>query len=82
VKKKLIRGIKIFNWRVKLNWNIDLIERKTNQKKDGQTGKKKTTKKLIEWWNWKLIKLQRKCQGEKKKDRMKNKTYRKLQLKN
>jgi hypothetical protein len=44
VKKKLIRGIKIFNWRVKLNWNIDLIERKTNQKKDGQTGKKKQQK--------------------------------------
>ena len=47
MKKKLIRGIKIFNWRVKLNWNIDLIERKTNQKKDGQTGKKKQQKNLL-----------------------------------
>jgi hypothetical protein len=46
-EKKLIRAIKIFNWRVKLNWKVDLIERKTNQKKDGQTRKKNNKK--IDW---------------------------------
>jgi hypothetical protein len=53
-KKKWIRGqIKIFNWRVKLNWKIALTKRKKNQKNKGQNENNKTTKTLIEWWNWK-----------------------------
>jgi hypothetical protein len=51
-KKNLIRGIQIFNWRVKLNLKIALIKGKINQKNGGQT-KKNKTKTLIEWWNWK-----------------------------
>jgi len=67
VKKKLIRGIKIFNWRVKLNWNIDLIERKTNQKKDGQTGKKKNNKKIDWMMKLKANKTSTKVSRRKKK---------------
>jgi len=36
---------------------IALIRGKTNQKNECQTGKKKTTKNLIEWWNWKPKKI-------------------------
>jgi hypothetical protein len=39
-KKNLITGIQIFNWRVKLNLKIALIEGKINQKNGGQTKKK------------------------------------------
>jgi hypothetical protein len=34
VEKKLIRGIKIFNLRVKLNWKITFKKEKTNQKNE------------------------------------------------
>jgi hypothetical protein len=47
VKKTLIRGLQIFNWKVKLNWKITLIKEKINQKNEGQI-EKKITKKLIE----------------------------------
>ena len=36
-KKTLIRGIQIFNLRVKLNWKITLIKEKTNQKNEDQS---------------------------------------------
>jgi hypothetical protein len=36
VKKTLIRGLQIFNWKVKLNWKITLIKEKINQKNEGQ----------------------------------------------
>jgi hypothetical protein len=53
VKTKLIRGqFFFFNWRVKLNWKIALTKGKKNQKNEGQIEKNKTTKNLIEWWNW------------------------------
>jgi len=58
-KKILIRGIKIFNWRVKLNWKIAIIKGK-KIKNNGQTKKKQ--KKLIEWWNWKIKKFQQQRQ--------------------
>jgi len=35
-----------------LNWKIVLIKEK-NQKNEDQIIKNKTTKNLIEWWNWK-----------------------------
>jgi hypothetical protein len=44
--KKIIWGIKFFKLRVKLNWKIALIKRKTNQKNEGQTEKKN---KKINW---------------------------------
>jgi hypothetical protein len=47
VKKTLIRGLQIFNWKVKLNWKITLIKEKINQKNEGQI-EKKITKNLIE----------------------------------
>jgi hypothetical protein len=52
-KKPLIWGkIRVFNWRVKLNWKIVVTKEKTNQKNNGQIEKKnKRTKTLIEWWN-------------------------------
>jgi hypothetical protein len=31
-KKTLIGGIKVFNWRVKLNWKITIIKRKNKSK--------------------------------------------------
>jgi hypothetical protein len=40
VKKTLIRGLQIFNWKVKLNWKITLIKEKINQKNEGQIEKK------------------------------------------
>jgi hypothetical protein len=36
-----------------LNWKIALTKRKKNQKNKGQNENNKTTKTLIEWWNWK-----------------------------
>ena len=63
--KKIIWGIKIFKLRVKLNWKIALIKRKTNQKNEGQTGKK--TKKLIEGWNWKQKKVNKNAKEKKNK---------------
>ena len=40
-KKPLIWGkIRVFNWRVKLNWKIVVTKEKTNQKNDGQVEKK------------------------------------------
>jgi hypothetical protein len=44
VKKTLIRGLQIFNWKVKLNWKITLIKEKINQKNEGQIEKKKQQK--------------------------------------
>jgi hypothetical protein len=57
MENNLIKGINFFNWRVKLNWKIATIKGKINQKNDDQIKKNKITKKLIEWWNWKLKKL-------------------------
>jgi hypothetical protein len=48
---------KSFYRRVKLNWEIALTKEKTNQKNEGKIKKNKTTKALIEWWNWKQKKL-------------------------
>jgi hypothetical protein len=63
--KIIIWGIKIFKLRVKLNWKIALIKRKTNQKNEGQTGKKN---KKINWrMKLKTKKNQQKCQGKKNK---------------
>jgi hypothetical protein len=44
VKKTLIRGLQIFNWKVKLNWKITLIKEKINQKNEGQIEKKNNKK--------------------------------------
>ena len=49
-EKQLLRvKIKIFNWKVKLNWKLTLT--KKYSKEWGLNWKKKT---LIEGWNWKL----------------------------
>jgi hypothetical protein len=53
VRKTLIRGIRIFNLRVELNWKNSFNKIKKNQKNKGQAEKNKTIKNLIkEWKNW------------------------------
>jgi hypothetical protein len=46
VKKTFIRGLQIFNWKVKLNWKITLIKEKSKSKEWGSNCKKKNNKKF------------------------------------
>jgi hypothetical protein len=85
VKKALIRGIQIFNWSVKLNWKIDLIKRKNKSKEWGSYWKKKQQK----IWLKNEIESHKDFNKSAKenfflrkmRNKMKNKTYEKLQLK-
>jgi hypothetical protein len=49
VKKTFIRGLQIFNWKVKLNWKITLIKEKSKSKEWGSNCKKKKQQKI--WLN-------------------------------
>ena len=52
-----------------MNWKIALTKGKKNQKNEGQIEKNKTTKNLIEWWNWNTKKTLTK--GSRKKIKIK-----------
>jgi hypothetical protein len=65
-KKPLIWGkIRVFNWRVKLNWKIVVTKEKTNQKNDGQIEKKKEQKL---WLNDKIKSKKTSTKGPREKN--------------